>query len=136
MTRTDHKVIFTALGFLAVILNDVPRDKQALRASAIASLIEGFCKATIPEAFDAPTLDGTQPDSTERLLDTYMAELRDTGSARLSHGRDVLLGMYELLLMQKVRFEQMDFFAFGHDDVIANRILQLAEERLQREQRS
>jgi hypothetical protein len=43
MTRNDHKIIFMALGFLAVILRDVPRDKQALRAAAIAKLIENFC---------------------------------------------------------------------------------------------
>ncbi len=55
MTRDDYKVIFTALGFLAVILNDVPKDKQALRAAAIASLIESFCMATVPEAFGDDT---------------------------------------------------------------------------------
>jgi hypothetical protein len=58
MTRTDHKAIFTALGFLAVILHDVPQDKQALRATAIAGLIESFCMATVPEAFgDHPAED-------------------------------------------------------------------------------
>jgi hypothetical protein len=34
MTRTDHKILFTALGFLAVILDNAPRDKQALRATS------------------------------------------------------------------------------------------------------
>ena len=43
MTRADHKIIFMALGFLAVILRDVPRDRQAMRAAAIAKLIENFC---------------------------------------------------------------------------------------------
>ena len=47
----DQKVFFTALGFLAVILNDTPKDKQALRAAAIAGLIEAFCMSTVPEAF-------------------------------------------------------------------------------------
>jgi hypothetical protein len=63
-----------------------------------------------------------------------MTELRDTGSARLSHDRETLLGMYELLLIQKMRFEQRVFFATSHDELIANRILQLAEECLQREE--
>ena len=61
MTHTDHKVLFTALGFLAVILNDTPRDKQALRATAIAGLIESFCMAAVPEAFDG--------DDTENVSD-------------------------------------------------------------------
>ena len=56
MTRTDYKVIFTALGFLAVIQDNVPRDRQALRATTIAQLIEAFCASAVPEAFmsDAP----------------------------------------------------------------------------------
>jgi len=52
MTRMDYRVIFTALGFLAVILrNDVPQDKQALRATTIARLIESFCITSLPDAF-------------------------------------------------------------------------------------
>ena len=134
MTRTDHKVFFTALGFLAVILDNVPRDKQAMRATAIAQLIEEFCAASVPDAFlsEAPKVARTA--ETEELLQLYIAELRDTGSAQLSHDRQTLLGMYDLLLIEKIRFEQKAFFASGHDDVIANRILQLAEERIRREQ--
>jgi hypothetical protein len=50
MTPTDHKVVFTALGFLAVILSDdVPKNKQALRARSIATLIESFCHSSLPE---------------------------------------------------------------------------------------
>ncbi len=51
MTANDHKILFTALGFLAVILRDVPQDKQAMRATAIAGLIESFCISAVPEAF-------------------------------------------------------------------------------------
>ena len=51
MTAADQRVLFTALGFLAVILSDVPKEKQALRATAIARLIKSFCMAAVPEAF-------------------------------------------------------------------------------------
>lgn len=52
MTHTDRQLLFISLGFLAVIMrNDVPRDKQALRATAISGLIESFCRAVLPEAF-------------------------------------------------------------------------------------
>ena len=51
MTRIDQKLLFTALGFLVVILNDAPKEKQALRAAAIADLIESFCMGAVPEAF-------------------------------------------------------------------------------------
>jgi hypothetical protein len=134
MTRTDHKVIFTALGFLAVILDNVPRDKQAMRATAIAQLIEAFCAISVPDGFVSEAPEAARTTETEQLIELYIAELRDTGSAQLSHDRQILLGMYDLLLIQKMRFEQKAFFDFGHDDVIANRIRQLAEERLRREQ--
>ena len=136
MTRTDYKVIFTALGFLAVILDNVPREKQALRATTLAQLIEAFCATSVPDAFMSEALEGARTTETEKLLELYIAELRDTGSAQLSHDRQTLLGMYDLLLIQKTRLEQNAFFASGHDEVIANAILQLAEERIQREQHS
>ena len=136
MTRTDYKVIFTALGFLAVIQDNVPRDRQALRATTIARLIEAFCAASVPDAFVSEVPESARTAETGELLEAYIAELRDTGSAQLSHDRQTLLGMYERLLLQKVRFEQKAFFDSGHDDVIANRILQLAEEQLQWEQQS
>src|SRR6266851_5727867 len=133
MTRTDHKVIFTALGFLAVILDNAPRHLQALRATTFAQLIEAFCAASVPDAFMSEAPEAARTTETEELLQLYIAELRDTGSAQLSHDRQTLLGMYDLLLIQRIRFEQRAFYASGHDDVLANRILQLAEERLQRE---
>jgi hypothetical protein len=136
MTRTDYKVIFTALGFLAVILDNVPRDKQALRATTLAQLIEAFCATSLPEAFTSEPPETSRTAETEQLLELYIAELRETGAARLSYDRQTLLGMYDLLLIQKMRFEQKEFLASGHDDMIANRILQLAEERIEREQQS
>src|ERR1700737_4191479 len=110
MTRTDYKIIFTALGFLAVILDNVPRDKQAMRATAIAQLIEAFCAASVPDAFMSDAPEGASTARTEAPLQRYIAQLRDTGSAQLSHDRQTLLGMYDLLLIQKLRFEQKAFF--------------------------
>ena len=51
MTANDHKILFTALGLLAVILKDEPVKHQATRALAIAELIESFCRETVPDAF-------------------------------------------------------------------------------------
>ncbi|MBR0967865.1 hypothetical protein JQ554_28455 [Bradyrhizobium diazoefficiens] len=131
MTRNDYRVIFTALGFLAVVLDNVPREKQALRAATLARLIEGFCATSVPEAM-------TEVGSKDvgELLEAYVTQLRETGSARLSYDRQTLLSMYEQLLLQQVRFQQREFFATGPDDVIANQILRLAEERIERERRA
>lgn len=65
MTRNDYQILFTALGFLAIILReDVARDKQALRATAIAGLIEAYCRTALPDAFnDDPSFQPTEPDN-------------------------------------------------------------------------
>jgi hypothetical protein len=136
MTRTDYKVLFTALGFLAVILDNVPRDRQAARATAVAELIEAFCASAMPDAFPNAASDDVQGVEAQHTLERYLTDLRETGSADLSHDRPTLLRMYDLLLIEKTRFEQKAFLESGHEDVIANRVLQLAEERLRREQDS
>lgn len=86
MTRTDHKIIFTALGFLAVILNDAPKDKQALRATAIAGLIESFCMAAVPEAFgnDAANVSNVR----ERMVDAIASIINTNGTCHPHNLKD------------------------------------------------
>jgi hypothetical protein len=130
MTRKDHRIFFTALGFLAAVQSNVREDKRSLQATMLAGLIESFCENAMPGAF-ANELPDIEP-----LLESYIKELRDTGSAKLNFDRQTLLRMYELLTVQNMRNEQKQFYISGHDDVIANRVLQLAEERIRREERA
>jgi hypothetical protein len=78
MTPVDRKIFFTALGFLAVIVRDVPEDKQALRAKAIARLIENFCttSAAEDEAADAtqlfaPLTDGGKNEKLQQAMEAF-----------------------------------------------------------------
>ncbi len=58
MSRNDRQILFTALGFLAVVLReDAPKEKQAMRARAMADLIETFCRTALPENFEEEDLD-------------------------------------------------------------------------------
>jgi len=58
MSRNDRQILFTALGFLAVVLReDVPKEKQAMRALAMADLIESFCRSSLPDNFEEEDLD-------------------------------------------------------------------------------
>jgi hypothetical protein len=52
MTRADHQILFMALGFVAVILQETPHQNQAIRAVGIAKLIEEFCRTSLPEIFE------------------------------------------------------------------------------------
>jgi len=133
MIRKDHRIIFTALGFLAVILReDVPQDKQAMRATSIARLIESFCITSVPDVFAGEYMPyTTSPSDIERLVEDYVAELHTNGSAPLTHDRATLFKMYELLTIQKLRHDQEAFYMLAHDDVIAGSVMRLAEEQIQ-----
>jgi hypothetical protein len=84
MTRTDYKIIFTSLGFLAVILDNLPRDKQASRAPTLAQLFESFCASSAPEAFDAPNIEGAAQRGrfATVLISTHV---RRAGSAKVGN---------------------------------------------------
>ena len=88
------RVHCTALGFLAVILKDVERDKQALRAKTIGRLIESFCMVTVPDAVGVSNEnigDECDPASIDAAIEKYKAELIDQGSAQLPDDRETLL---------------------------------------------
>lgn len=135
MTRDDLRVLSTALGFSIVITGDVPQGKQALRATTIAGLIESFCRNSVPEAFaEEPSGSVLSRSDTERMLEYYIAELREHGSSRLDHDRKMLLEMYDLLLAQKVRRANKEFYDSAPNDIIANLVLQMADERIRHEE--
>jgi hypothetical protein len=54
MTPTYLRVLCTALGFTAVVMHGgrVPKKEAAGRATEFAALIEEFCRASAPEAFE------------------------------------------------------------------------------------
>jgi len=53
MTPEDRQLLFTALGFMAVTMKgDKAIGNGAARAQDYATLIEEFCRTTVPEAFD------------------------------------------------------------------------------------
>jgi hypothetical protein len=60
MTLKDLHVLCAALGFTAVVMQGgkVPKKEGAIRATAFSGLIEEFCRATVPDAFDETTKDG------------------------------------------------------------------------------
>jgi hypothetical protein len=130
MTRTDHKILFTALAFMSIANKEKETTGQAEQILNLAKLIEDFCAAYLPKLLcDEYHGRGGVPTS-KQLLNRYTEELGRNGSAKLDYDRNTLLGMYEILLAEKITREQREFFASGPDDVIANRILQLVTEQI------
>src|SRR5579862_3563611 len=54
MDSSDLRILCTALGFTAVAIqgDKLPKVQAALRAKKLSNLIEEFCHAAVPEAFN------------------------------------------------------------------------------------
>ena len=87
MTLTDLRILCTALGFTAVAMQGgtPPKKESALRAAGFASLIEEFCRTSLPEAFGESGEDTADPTYESKLavserMATAIAEIyRKTG---------------------------------------------------------
>lgn len=139
MTRDDLQVLCTALGFMVVVMKGEAEDKQASRAKAFAKLIESFCLVTVPEALGAANIaldDSASIAQIDLTIDRYKAELIDSESASLSFDRDVLIKIYDRLMLRQIRRQQRAFYEKGTGDMIANQILNLVTEEIEAEQRA
>jgi hypothetical protein len=90
MTPIYLRVLCTALGFAAVVMQGgtLPKKEGARRAAQFAALIEEFCRATVPEAFEQTgmhvvDLVATKPDErfamAERMAKAIAGLYRDQG---------------------------------------------------------
>jgi len=134
MTRDDLRILSTALGFMAVILKDVPNNKQTPRAVSIARLIESFCMVAAPDTTDrTPTGhdDGYTLEAIDTLIEKYKDELPDTGFAPLPYERRILLKFYDRLLHRKAQIAQTDFYVLGSDAELATQVWQLMDQEYQ-----
>jgi hypothetical protein len=127
------RVHCTALGFLAVILKDVKRDDQALRAKTIGRLIESFCAVTVPEALnlsEGSIAEGNDPASIDLIIDCYKIEMRNKEPITPPEDRASLLKIFDRLHQRQQRRRERHFYATGDNEAITNRILQLIEEEI------
>ena len=88
MLQINEKVFFTALGFLAVILADEPKDKQAQRARDIARLIKSFCMSVNAEVFEKH--DGQETIKTrDRMVAAISEIMKSNGKCEPQHLRSL-----------------------------------------------
>jgi len=76
MTETDLRLLCTALGFTAVVMQGekLLKDESASRAVGLAKLIEEFCHASVPEAFGRADTDSeTRLPIAERMANVIVA---------------------------------------------------------------
>ncbi len=126
MFANNLRLLCTSLGFTAVILKDnVPKENRAVRAVAIARMIEEFCRVTNPASFPQTTHAAADYDDTK--LDRMIEELKQgefhAGKlAELETNKALLRQVYDLLI-QRHR-------AYAPDTLIADDVARLLEEEI------
>ncbi|MDD3287582.1 MAG: hypothetical protein PHX43_01060 [Alphaproteobacteria bacterium] len=133
MTRTDQQLIFTALGFMAVLMRgEIDQNDSAKRARGIAWLIEEFClnsqSSNIGDAKDCFSDDLTD-NQVDGLIDNFKATLRDKGEATLPEDRQTLLKIHQRLEERIQNKARQSFSA----ETLSDLILQLIDVEIDEE---
>jgi len=126
MTPQDLRILSTALGFTAVVMQgeNISKKDGARRATGLANLIEEFCHTALPDSFGAGAATVFRGDTkqTDRLIERFKGNLKDGKTIDLPHDRDLLLQLYDRLY-QRHR-------SHATDNLIADEILHLLDEEL------
>ncbi|MDD5586878.1 MAG: hypothetical protein PHY92_07990 [Alphaproteobacteria bacterium] len=122
MTRKDIQILFTALGFLAVVMKGENAKKDgAKQAKAMASLIEAFCRTTHPELFNNE-INGDAAELDQMIEDMKEDERHIGPLADLTANKNLLHRIYDRLL-QRHR-------AYASDEMIAGEVAHFLEEEI------
>ena len=83
MTRTDQKILFTALAFLAVLMKgeDTERKDEAQKVVTLAEYIEAFCVERIGDLMPQPP--EASAEETDALIKRHIQDLKQRHETRL-----------------------------------------------------
>jgi hypothetical protein len=122
MPRQDIQILFTALGFLTVVMKGENAKKDgAKQAKAMAGLIEAFCQAAHPKAFEGET--EADKSDVDQIIEDYKEDEFPLGRlATLIANKELLYRVYDRLV-QRHR-------AYASEEMIAGEIEHFLEEEL------
>lgn len=109
MTRSDFQILFTALGFLAVVMKGKKAQKDgAKQARELAKLIEAFCRTSRPDLF------GNEAEEAE--LDQMIEDMKDeefhiTQLADIAGNQNLLYRLYDRLLQRHKDYATREMIA-------------------------
>jgi hypothetical protein len=122
MRQSDFQILFTALGFLAVVMKgENAKNDGAKQAKVMASLIEAFCRTSHPDLFKG--------EAEEAELDQIIEDLKDedihiTQLADLTGNKNLLYRVYDRLLQRHKNY--------ATDEMIAGEVSHFLEEEISR----
>lgn len=126
MNWRDQRVLFTALGFMGVVMKDGNSEAADLdyRARGLATLIESFCRNNTQAGTVTTDMDSAMSvESIDQIIDHHVREMRMCDETSLPEGRETLLRLYDRLQHRAIRREQAAFYAKAHTDMLAERIM-------------
>jgi hypothetical protein len=135
MTRTDRRILFTALAFFALIIqgkNAGDRHKAA-RVLKLAGLVEAFCMEHVPSMLWVTT-DETGSSAVDQLIEQHIKELRDREVTVLPAERTALINMHDRLQQRKTRRMRREFYASATEDTLGDLVLKLLDAEIEDEE--
>jgi hypothetical protein len=125
MTRTDQRILFTALAFVAVLMrggaSNSKKDTQKIRQ--LADSIGAFCREETGEP-------GPATEETDRIIERHIEDLKEREETRLPEDRDTLVRLHDRLQQRKARRAQRAFYASAGEAKLADEVLSLLDEEI------
>ncbi len=136
MTRHDQQILFTALAFVAVLLNENGQNKSktAHKATSLAKLIESFCAVHVQAPFSDSTVSLVEESGAAEIdaaIDRHIQQLRQNEETHLPEDKETLLKFYDRLQQRKSRRMQRDFYEIATTDKLADLILHYFDEEME-----
>jgi hypothetical protein len=131
MTRTDRKIIFTALAFLAVVTRGKGAidERAAQRIQELAELVESYCNEHVIDV-SLPVSEETGALVIDQIIERHAQELREKEETRLPEDRQMLIKLLDRLQVRKSRRAQREFFSAAGEQRLADLVLQLLDEEI------
>lgn len=136
MNPTDLRILCTALGFTAVVMQGGKPSKKegAVRATGFASLIEEFCRSALPDVFEAANLNlalDADIEKIDRAIDQHISDLKQNEATLLPEDKETLLKYYDRLQQRKARRMQAAFYDIADPRVLSDRVLKHLDEEIE-----
>ena len=131
MTRTDRKIVFTALAFFDVVVKckDASGAKNEERIRELAGLVESFCEENVINV-SASVSDEPGALVADQIIERHVRELREDEETRLPEDRQTLIKLFDRLQQRKTRRTRREFYASATDAKLADLVLGLLDEEI------
>lgn len=132
MTRTDRKILFTALAFFAVVTKgknaSEPHDTSWVLK--LAGLVENFCAEHVSCVLGGAA-DETGTLAVDEIIERHIGELREKEETRLPEDKTELINLHDRLQQRKTRRMRREFYGSVTEGQLSDLVLRLLDEEIE-----